>query len=86
MLRSDPPLTRGDCVDGPRPCPWTGCRYHLADVVRSRTLTETCCLDVAARGEETLDAVGKILGVTRERIRQIEAAALTRLRKKDIER
>ena len=23
------PLTRGDCLDGPRPCPWVSCRYHL---------------------------------------------------------
>jgi sigma-70-like protein len=23
------PKTRGDCVDGPRPCPWVSCRYHL---------------------------------------------------------
>lgn len=24
------PTTRGDCVDGPRPCPWVRCRFHLA--------------------------------------------------------
>lgn len=24
------PKTRADCIDGPRPCPWIGCRYHLA--------------------------------------------------------
>lgn len=24
------PRTRGDCVDGPRPCPWISCRWHLA--------------------------------------------------------
>lgn len=23
------PRTRADCVDGPRPCPFVGCRYHL---------------------------------------------------------
>jgi hypothetical protein len=23
------PRTRGDCADGPRPCPFIGCRYHL---------------------------------------------------------
>lgn len=23
------PKTRADCVDGPRPCPWASCRYHL---------------------------------------------------------
>lgn len=25
----DRPRTRGECRDGPRPCPWRGCRYHL---------------------------------------------------------
>ena len=24
------PRTRGECVDGPRPCPWVSCRHHLA--------------------------------------------------------
>jgi hypothetical protein len=24
------PRTRADCLDGPRPCPWFRCRYHLA--------------------------------------------------------
>lgn len=23
------PRCRADCVDGLRPCPWVGCRYHL---------------------------------------------------------
>jgi len=23
------PRTRAECQDGPRPCPWVGCRYHL---------------------------------------------------------
>lgn len=23
------PRTRGDCVDGPRPCPWVSCVHHL---------------------------------------------------------
>ncbi len=28
------PKTRGDCKDGPRPCPWVSCKYHLfLDVV-----------------------------------------------------
>lgn len=28
------PKKRGDCKDGPRPCPWASCRYHLqVDVV-----------------------------------------------------
>lgn len=27
---SERPLTRGECVDGPRPCPYLSCKYHLA--------------------------------------------------------
>jgi hypothetical protein len=23
------PRTRGECKDGPRPCPWLSCRHHL---------------------------------------------------------
>lgn len=23
------PRTRGECVDGPRPCAWASCKYHL---------------------------------------------------------
>lgn len=29
MKRMRRPRTRGECVGGPRPCPWVGCRYHL---------------------------------------------------------
>ena len=31
------PRTRGECEDGPRPCPWLTCRYHLAIEVGRRT-------------------------------------------------
>ena len=31
-------------------------------------------------GRKTLEEVGKLLGVTRERVRQVQLAALTRLR------
>ncbi len=31
------PRTRGDCADGPRPCPWYRCRHHLGlEVIEER--------------------------------------------------
>lgn len=78
------PATRADCIDGPRPCPHTTCSHHLVNEIRRwrRTddLAETCALDVADRGPQTLESLAQILCVTRERIRQIESDALTRIR------
>lgn len=89
------PGIRAQCEDGPRPCPWVGCVYHLyLDVLKTGgihtnwdgppwTMSETCALDVAARGGVTLNEIGVMIGVSRERIRQIEFAALRKLKKKD---
>jgi len=83
------PRTRGECVDGPRPCPWVSCRHHLALEVRglrvvhrSATMGETCSLDIADRGEQlSLRTVGQLLGgLTRERARQLVVGALSSLR------
>lgn len=67
------PQTRADCLDRPRPCPFTACRHHL----------ETSCVldEVDAHGALDLRAVGQLFGVSRERIRQIEEMALVRLRR-----
>lgn len=83
------PRTRGDCVDAPRPCPWISCRHHLAINVTDsgslqlvnaqldlEALPDTCSLDVADRGELTLEEVGRRLDLTRERIRQLERSGL----------
>jgi len=89
------PLTRGDCRDGPRPCPWVGCRHHLYLDVNEETgsikinfpdldpdeLTETCSVDAGERGGMTLEEVGEALAVTRERARQMEVRALLGLRR-----
>jgi hypothetical protein len=87
------PKTRGECADGPRPCPWTSCHHHLyLDAQESGSimlpfpmldpdeLAETCALDVADRGGTTLVEVGRLCGLTRERIRQIEVSGLERVR------
>ncbi len=79
------PRTRGDCVEGERPCPWMGCRHHLALDVDPETgaiklnfphleledMVDTCSLDVSDRGENKIDAVGDLLNITRSRAGQI---------------
>jgi hypothetical protein len=70
------PVTRADCVEGPRPCPWTGCRYALP--------RGACALDFAAAAEElggaTLAEVAEAMGISGEGVRTIEVRALTKLR------
>jgi hypothetical protein len=45
-------------------------------------MTATCSLDVADQDGLTLDAVGGLMNVTNERIRQMEAHALQTVRKR----
>jgi hypothetical protein len=87
------PRMRSECVDGARPCPFVSCKHHLYLDVSARTgaiklnfpdlevweMTETCALDIADRGGTTLEEVGAIMNLTRERIRQVEVKALAKL-------
>jgi len=87
------PQSREECVDGPRPCPFVSCKHHLFIDVSPRTgaiklnfpdlevwdMGESCALDVADRGGTTLEDVGAIMNLTRERIRQVEVKALAKL-------
>jgi len=89
----DKPSTRAECLDGPRPCPYVSCQHHLFLDVSARTgaiklnfpdlevweMNESCALDVADRGGTTLEDVGAIMNLTRERIRQVEVKALAKL-------
>src|SRR6266545_4090816 len=89
----DKPETRNDCVEGARPCPFVSCQHHLFLDVSARTgaiklnfpdlevwdMGESCALDVADRGGTTLEDVGAIMNLTRERIRQVEVKALAKL-------
>ena len=65
---------------GLRPCPWLKCRHHIwTDVSKKRDLpVHSCALDVADEGPHTLEQLGELLGLTRERMRQIEEMALHR--------
>lgn len=87
------PRARAECAEGPRPCPFVSCKYHLYIDVSPRTgaiklnfpdlevweMGESCALDVADRGGTTLEDVGAIMNLTRERIRQVEVKALAKL-------
>ena len=90
------PRERTECRAGPRPCLFVSCKHHLYLDVNPRTgsiklnfpdkevweLEHTCALDVAERGGVTLEEVGVILNLTRERVRQVEVAALAKVREK----
>ena len=84
------PRTRGDCINGPRPCPWISCRHHLYFSAIKRNLhpawpglepdemSETCSLDVADRSETTLADIARLMNLSRERVRQLESDALAK--------
>lgn len=70
-----------DNETGVRPCPNTRCRYALA-VDEVTGATESCSLDVAARGGVTLAAIGVLTGVTRQAVEQQITSALRAFRAK----
>jgi len=45
-------------------------------------VTPSCSLDVADAGPATHDAIGRMMGVTRQRIQALEVQALERLRRR----
>jgi len=87
------PMMRADCANVPRPCPYISCKHHLYLDVSPRTgsiklnfpdlevwqLPISCALDIAETGGCTLETVGEIMNLTRERVRQLEVRALSRL-------
>ncbi len=87
------PKTRAECIGHDRPCPFVSCKHHLYLDVSARTgaiklnfpdlevweMNETCALDVSDKGGTTLEEVGAIMNLTRERIRQVEVKGLAKL-------
>jgi len=87
------PRKRDECKGGERPCPFVSCKHHLYLDVSARTgaiklnfpdlevweMSETCALDIADRGGATLEEVGAIMNLTRERIRQVEVKGLAKM-------
>lgn len=88
------PVRRDQCQGEERPCPWVGCKFHLYLDVNPETgsikinfpdkdpweLEHSCSLDVAAEGGATLEEVGEIMNLTRERIRQVEITGILKLK------
>jgi hypothetical protein len=87
------PQKREECRGGVRPCPYVACKHHLYLDVNPVTgsikinfpelevweMAESCALDIAERGGLTLEEVGVIMNLTRERIRQVEVSGLEKL-------
>lgn len=87
------PRQRSECgqLGRTEPCPWVSCQYHLStDVSPTGTLSvyelpwapgaKTCVLAEAELGPKTLDDIGALLLISRERTRQLEARSLARMR------
>ena len=88
------PARRSECREGERPCPYVSCRFHLFLDVNEHTgritfnfpvgvevwdLPETCALDVAEGGLRTLEEIGILMHITRERVRQLTVQAEARV-------
>lgn len=87
------PTSRAECKNQGGPCPWVACKHHLYLDVNPETgsikinfpdlepweLEHTCALDVAEAGARTLEQVGEITNLTRERVRQVEYVGLSKL-------
>ena len=88
------PRTRAECNQEARPCPWVSCKHHLYLDINPETgsikinfpdlepweMKHTCSLDVADAGALTLEEIGFITNLTRERIRQVEVRGLLKLK------
>ncbi len=87
------PKKREECAEALGPCPFVSCKHHLYLDVSAKTgaiklnfpdlevweMTESCALRVADRGGSTLEEVGTIMNLTRERVRQVEVKGLAKL-------
>jgi hypothetical protein len=70
----------------PGTCEQRQCRYHLAHRGHSEhqlTPSRDCALDVANEEPHTREQVAAVLGLSDERLRQIEKRALARLKRNE---
>jgi len=89
------PATWGECQalglgTAGSPCPFASCRHSLLTDSRNGQVVDlfgegegegrpTCSLREAARGGQGLQEIGQALGLTRERVRQVETQALRKV-------
>jgi hypothetical protein len=86
------PKTREGCAAVPRPCPFVSCRHNLyLDVSEDGRLrlnfpdrepdqmTASCVLDLVNDGPRILDTIGGLMGLSKERARQIEVSGLAKV-------
>lgn len=94
LLQPTRPPNRSVCEQGVRPCPYVSCRYHLYLDVRgdgvlrvnfpdreADELLASCALDMSEDGPRTLDQVAALMGMSKERARQLESSAMEKIRK-----
>jgi hypothetical protein len=70
----------------PGACQQRQCRYHLAHRGPSEhqlAPTRDCALDVANEGPHTREQVSAVLGISDERLRQVEKRAFARLKRNE---
>lgn len=91
------PRTRADCADVPRPCPFVGCRFNLyldlnlVGNIRYNyncepwEMAHSCVLDLADEMPRDLKRIGELLGLSRERVRQIEHQAMEHAARLDVD-
>jgi Sigma-70, region 4 len=93
MESAERPKKREECINSERPCAYVSCKHHLYLDVSARTgaiklnfpdldvweMKDSCALDISDRGGTTLEEVGAIMNLTRERIRQVEVKGLAKL-------
>jgi hypothetical protein len=75
------PRTRADCARVPRPCPFVTCKWSLVSENKGKS-PESCALDIADRGGSTLEEVAAAMGITSERVHQLEKAARRKIRER----
>jgi hypothetical protein len=68
------PLTRGECVGGPRPCQYETCKYHLDGA-------DSCLLDLIDKHPDGMsdEEIGGVLGITKQAVQFVGDRALTKI-------